>query len=488
MTPRPDTQAPDHSPTPRGAVPALAALICLAALALVAPFLARPQLWADDFGIVAQSSTRERMLDGLWLPQNEHAMPLGRVLTYLLVEMAGGQTGLPRVTSLMGPAAWVLAMCLVFMFVSRELGHPLYGLVAMTVFGVTSVYLQSVWWMSAAFVLLSVDLLLAALLAAQRWLRTRRGLDLAPAVLAVALAPGWFAAGILAGPLVALYLLPRGAALRSLAAWLGPLAALAGGGLFLAVSLPRTGEAILHARHYGEKTAIQAFDPVAGLVAGGRSVVDNLVPGVFGVGGLEWAVPLALVPAILAIVAAIGWWWWRPAFRAEPPAAGGRLLSLGLGLIGSSYVLIYGARAGWGYEGVMTLLSWNRYHVLPQLGLAFLICGPLPARMRLADPRLTWRQARGMIVLVLACFLVQLPRAMCCYLWFNPPQGEVLRRLEETDARCREHHISAAAAEAALGKLDLTAWGCDDNGWELLRGSDDPRPLPPEDVRRLLED
>jgi hypothetical protein len=333
----------------------------------------------------------------------------------------------------------------------------------------------------------AVDLLLLALLAAQSWLRTGRGVDLALAVLAVGLAPGWFAAGILAGPVVAAYLLPRGAALRSAAGWLGPVAALAGSALFLAVSLPRTAETILHASHYEGKTAIQAFDPVAGLVSGGRSVVDNLVPGLLGIGGLPWAVPLPLVPVFLAAFIAVGWWWWRPALRGDAPGTCGRLLTTGLVLIGASYVLIYGARADWKYELLMTQLNWNRYHVLPQLGLTFLVCGPLPARIAVLPGRLTRRQVRGVAALVLVSFLVQLPRALCCYPWQSPPQEELFRRLEEVDARCRVHHISAVAAASALEKLDLGPWGCGVDGWELLRGSDDPLTLPTEEVRRILD-
>jgi hypothetical protein len=219
---------PDVVLAPRSAVLTLAALTCLAAVALDAPFLWRPQLWEDDFGVVARSSTWQRTVDGLWVPQNEHAMPLGRLLTFVLVRLSGGPAGLPRATSFVGPVAWVVAMWLAFAFVRRELGHPLYGLLAMAVFGVTSVYLQSVWWFSAAFVMPSVDFLLLALLAAQSWLRTGRRVDLALSALAAAVAPGWFAAGILAGPLVAVYLFPRDTARLTVAGWLGPLAVLAG--------------------------------------------------------------------------------------------------------------------------------------------------------------------------------------------------------------------------------------------------------------------
>src|SRR6185312_11756620 len=62
-------------------------------------------------------------------------------------------------------------------------------------------------------------------------------------------------------------------------------------------------------------------------------------------------------------------------------------------------------------------------------------------------------------------------------------QQAVLRRIEEVDAVCREHHISAAAARQVLGKLDIPCSFEVIDGWEFLRGSDDPRPLSPVATR-----
>ena len=54
------------------------------------------------------------------------------------------------------------------------------------------------------------------------------------------------------------------------------------------------------------------------------------------------------------------------------------------------------------------------------------------------------------------------------------------------DAHCRRYHISAAAARQALGKLDVPMAQEVIDCWEFLIGSDDPRPLPPEEIKRLL--
>jgi hypothetical protein len=482
------------------AVLRLALLACTATLALYARSLLWPVLSQDDFGILAQSLTWERTTANLWLPQNEHVMPLGRLLTFVLVQMAGSAPNLPRVVDLLGPVALLLGMILVYVLVRRECGHPLYGLVALTLFGVTTVYQQAVFWFSSSFSVLVLDTLLLALLAAQRWRETGRALYLDLAVACCALAPAWFASGILAGPLCCLYLLGGS---KSGSRRCFTFLPLLGTGLFLAVSLPRTAAAILHLEHYRGKTALEAFDPVAGLVATARSVVDNLLIGMAGVSLGEVAVPLPLDLLGFGLLVAVGLWWWR---QAPAPR---NLMLLGLGLIGGSYWLTYSARAAWGYAGVMTHPAWSRYHLLPQLGLALFVCGGLPGR---ASPlrssgsakesraalsttrwftldeteRLTPKQVRALQILIAACFLVQLPRGLLVY-FSHPGQADSLRAIAAMEERCREHHVRGDEARAVLPKLDLGGSATEMNGWELLRGSDDPRPHTASELKQLLQ-
>jgi hypothetical protein len=263
-----------------------------------------------------------------------------------------------------------------------------------------------------------------------------------------------------------------------------------GTALFLAVSLPLTAATIMNLEHYNGRTALEAFRPLVGLGYTARSVVDNLLLGVVGVWGID--MPVALVPVVLLAAAVLGAWWWRQ-------APDRRLMLLGLGLIGSAYLLVYSARATWGYDNLMTQPGWTRYHLLPHLGLVCFFCGGLPGRssrwFRLSeDGRLTRRQRRAVLALVGACFLVHLPRALACagaggwdQAGIRRAQTADLRRIEEVDAVCREHHISAAAARQALGPFHSNALYEERvNGWDFLRGSDDPHPLPAAEVKRLL--
>ncbi len=475
-------------------------LACAAFLLLHVRSLVGPVIFYDDFPILVQSRTWQRTCEGLWAPQNEHAMPLGRLLCFGLEALAGQLPMVPFLTCLVGPMALLLGLGLLYVFVRRELGHPFYALLAVVLFAVTSVYHQAVWWFAASFVILSLDTILLSLLAVQRWRQTGRGIYLFLCVLACALAPGWFALGILGGPVCCLYLVetsfsrdPKGsvrARLRLAAKQASiSLLPLAGAASFLAISLPRTADAILHTGHYGEQTALEAFHPLIGLQYTARSLIDNLFLGLVGVTGV--ALPGWCIAAILPVVVALGVWWWRQ-------ASDHRLMLLGLGLTGSSYLLCYSARALWDYQD-MVEPRFSRYHLLPHLGLVLFFCGGLPGRAGhwfILDARgaITARQKRTVYGLIGICFFVQLPRGLVCS---SPTtkrqfaevreQQAILRRIEEVDARCREYHIGADAARQTLGKLDVPlSWGTID-GWEFLIGSDDPMPLPPEEIKDLLE-
>ncbi|HXG13455.1 MAG TPA: hypothetical protein VNK04_27095 [Gemmataceae bacterium] len=359
----------------------------LAMLALYAYPTLRPLLLQDDSQILLKSANWQRAWQNLWLPSNEHAMPLGRLSTWLLIKVAGRPTAVPYAAGLQGVIALLAGMGLVYLFVRRELGQPLYGLTAMALFGVSTVYQQAVYWFAASFAVLALDILLLALLAAQRWRQTGQPRALALCVAAAALAPAWFAAGILAGPLCCLYLLisdrkqssagaGRLAAAQALVPYLCSLVPLVGSLIFLMVSLPRTAQHILHLEHYQQKTALEAFQPLTGLEYTGRSLVENLALGMFGLAGVElpgWAILVGL-----GALTAAGWWWWRGVPQRP-------LLVLGLGLILSSYLLVYSARADWGYAG-MSQPNWSRYHLLPQLGLTLFLCGGLPHWLAAPSP------------------------------------------------------------------------------------------------------
>jgi hypothetical protein len=470
------------------------AAVCLASGVLYAKFVARPFLAVDDFQILVRSWTWQRAWDEVWVPANEHAMPAGRLTTWALVQLAGRASAVPQLAAVQGPLAAMAAALLVYLFVRRELRHSLYGLVAAALFGISTVYEQAVYWFSASFSVLTLDTLLLALLAAQGWRRSGRVVYLVLCVLGVALAPTWFASGILAGPLCALYLLPLPggasaygrrwpARLRSLLVALVPLL---GTGLFLVVSLPRTAEAIMHLPHYEGRTALQSFHLLPGLKNTLWSVVENLILGSAGISSVN--VPFGAAVAVWPLLLCAGAWWWRGA------PVGRRLMLLGLGLIFTSYLLVYSARADWRYEGWMNQPLWSRYHLLPQLGLALFVAGGLPrwvGRWGLQErSALTKQQTAALLGLVTILAVIQFPRVFWTE-WGTRPetdgQRQVLRHIDEVDAHCRAHRIGRSTARKALGPLEVPGCLGREDGWEMLWGSPDPDPsITPEEARRLL--
>lgn len=475
----------------------VAAVAVFAGLGLHAYPLWRPWLFDDDFGILAGSRAWASTLANLWRPWNDHAMPLGRLSTWALMQLSGRAVWLPLTAALQGPLAMIAGMGLLYAFVRRELGHPFYGLVAMILFGVSLKYNEAVRWFAASFAVLSMDTMLLALLAAQHGQRTGRGRDLALSALAAALAPAWFSLGLLAGPACSLYLLTRPgqapsvytlpldrrAAWRQIAAALVPLI---GTLAYFAVAIPLSGAGVQHAAHYAGRTALQVCDPVAGLELTGRTLVDNLLLGLHAMGR---TCPRRLVPLVLLPLVGAAYLWWRQP-RAQP-----RLLVLGLWLIICSYWLVYSFRWPWPYEDMM--VGWTRYNLLPYLGLVLFVCGGLPARagtLFVLDPGgcLTRRQAWALGGLAGLMFLLQFPPSLLGHLRTDRdpgPQRAALCQVDEVQARCQAHGISAEAACAALPRLDIPYSGDPIpgiNGWELLKGSDQPRPLTADEVRRLL--
>jgi hypothetical protein len=478
------------------------AAVCAASVAPYARWVVRPYLFMDDFQILVRSRTWQRTWAEVWVPANEHAMPLGRLTTWALIRLAGRAGAVPQLAALQGPLALVAGVLLLYLFVRRELGHPLYGLVAAALFGVSTVYEQAVYWFSSSFSVLTLDTLLLALLAAQGLRRTGRLVYLHLCILGTALAPAWFASGVLAGPLCALYLLPpdEGPRPAGVAPWLGrrlarlPLAVvpLYGTALFLLVSLPRTADAIMHLPHYGDQTALQSFHPSAGLRYTLWSVVENLLLGSLGVSSVNVPAVLACAvwPALLVVAA---WWWWGAS------AAGRRLMLLGLGFIFVSYLLVYSARADWTYEGYMNRPNWSRYHLQPQLGLALFVAGGMTRYAgwwRLTDgAALTPPQVLVLLCLVAVLLMLAIPRTIWTKFGDDPGQQEqqqqALRLIDAMDARCRQYRIAGATAREALaatrGPLDVPGSLGREDGWELLAGSPDPDPsVTPEEAQRLL--
>jgi hypothetical protein len=416
---------------------------------------------------------------------NEHLMPLGRLTTWVLVQLAGGAAALPAAAALHGLVGLLFGMALLGCFVQREFGRPVYALGAMAFFGITTVYQQAIVWFAASFAILALDTTLLALLAAQCWRRHRTALALAGCILLAGLAPLWFASGVLAGPLCCLYLLPRekGDPGRPRAMAFAPLLGTLGFGMLLLL-VPRVSDQILNLEHYGGKTAWESFHLPVGLLNTLRGLVDGLFLGQLGITDLTC--PRLLLPVVaVALGAGVVWCYRR--------AASGRLLLLGTATVFASYVLTYSARAEWDYDrDKLFTTAWSRYHLWPQLGLTLILLAVVAGKRgdRISGPetgRLSRIQQLGLAFLIAGLLLIHLPRSILGTSLYEPAQLAVLRQIDDVDAVCREHGVPAELAGQVLPPLHVPLAPSFINGWQLLRGSARPSVFSAEEARRVVD-
>lgn len=464
-------------PAARFTAPLLLLAVVVATLLVHIRSLVSPIILHDDFDLLLKVWTWDDTRSNLWVPMNEHAWPITRLWTYAMIQAAGSSAGIPLSAAVANRVLVLATVGLTYLFVRRDRGHPAPGLAAAALFGVSAVYQEAVYWFAAGPSVAATATGLLALLAAQRWRRSGGVVWLIVAAVWCALAPGWFAGGILAGPFCALYLIGRGTSSTDPGKWWAWVVPVLGTGAFLAVNLKMAGDRILNAEHYGGKTAVQAFDPIVGAGRTVLSLVDGLALGATGAPGVATPVWTAVaptpvwiaIPVVIALVAGLIWWWRRATDR--------RLILLGLAFVLVSYWLIHSARARWEYD---RLAGWSRYAVYPQMGLALILAGGWPGGF---GTPFTRRQARAIGMLTAVLFVTQLTRGFC-----NSPTGlteqmEALRQVDRVSERCRELGISATDAAAVLPSEDIP--GGDKNRWWFLRGSDHPRELTAEELAEL---
>src|SRR5260221_6689111 len=107
---------PPPAPT-RGATLFVGVAITLAALALHFDAFRFPLLIYDDFVILSHSWTAQATGDSLWVPHNEHAMPLGRLLAWATIRISPSAAALPLLCAAQGAAALVLALTAIYVMV-----------------------------------------------------------------------------------------------------------------------------------------------------------------------------------------------------------------------------------------------------------------------------------------------------------------------------------------------------------------------------------
>jgi hypothetical protein len=381
-------------------VAALAAVILAAPAWLFADDLRYYTLGGDECVYIADSRSWSVTEANLLKPHNTHVVPIFRLWTFALVALAGRLENLPAV---IGAAAYIgllAPMLAVGHLAARESGRTAVGLAAMAGLGLTTLVQTTVVWYAAGQALWAGAAIVLTVILAREWSLKGSGWRLGLTALAALAAPAIWSGGLVAGPAAIAYLSARSPTRpRGRAPALGlALAGVTAVALLLVLTLARrmiTGTGIIWERHPELWPRL-----VQALLHSVQAVVEALV---FGNLGLDLTTAPAQASVIL--LALIGIWAWSRGGpgRVNPLEASGATIVLG------SYYLVYFFRGNLPFSSVRPV-AW--YHAIPQVGAVIFAAGwwvGLRPTVPGAPARLTWRQALGVLGLVVLLVQMQAP-------------------------------------------------------------------------------
>jgi hypothetical protein len=374
----------------------------LIALAVACPLLIYQRrletftLVADDFDFVLHALSWDMTLDQLWRPHVSHWCPLFRLLTGILRALAGRLTDL-CLTFRLGPiCALLLVQMLMFAWARGETDSSFGGLLAAIAMGFTSVYSIAVDYYSASQSLWALAFTLLGLTGCAAWCRAQSRGAAVVAVAAVAMAPAWWSAGILAGPICSLYLWLRctnNTGIRRLVVSCAPLAATVS---YLAVvQVVAWQEPLIPG--FGGRATSETFRPLVAVSLTIQSVVEKLLLGNLGV-----TEPRLNVSQAIVLLAAGIFTFSRFTSRQGRSAT----LAVAVAFVILGYLLPYSFR---GHIEYTYLRAQVWYAVFPQAGWSLLFPAVWKIRPRSDKDRLYFSEALLLAVLAVGLAVLHWP-------------------------------------------------------------------------------
>jgi hypothetical protein len=424
----------------------------------------------DDFVYLAESRTAPALVANLARPHNAHVVPLFRVWTFVLIQVAGSLEHLPAVFGLGSYAPLVLMLLATGHLVAWETRNPAAGLAAMAALGLSTVLALTVTWYAASQVLWAGLMIVLMLVGLQSWRARGSAGRLALALLAAAAAPLFWSVGFVAGPVGLAYLWadgrPRCRRAALLPVLISALVALA----VWAVA----GRQIDASDTFNDRPLSAALNPIHGVVYTTQAIIEVLV-----LRNLGLDLAATATQGVVLVLALAGLWAWSRGVpvRPNPLEAAGAVLAV------LSFLVVFTARGYLPFESVRAL-GW--YQAVPQIGAVLFGIGWWAGRLSAPSPASLKPPSRRELLAVLglaaALIALQTPRVRARVLQDAPPvtaweqirfpipllerlraayftaeragrQRRFLARIERAEQVCGRLGIGRAAIRRAFGRV-----------------------------------
>jgi hypothetical protein len=427
-------------------VAALAGVIVVVPAWMLMDDLRNFTLIGDDFAYISESRDWPTTRAHLLVPHNTHVVPIFRLWTFVLVDLAGRLESLPMAEAAASYLGLIAAMIAVGHFVAREAGQTAAGLSAMAILGISTVTHSAVTWFSAGQALWAGTATVVTVALARNWSARGGAGRFVAMVLGVILSPAIWTGGLVAGPAVLAYLFCRKPSrLRGQALLLTGLTLSA---LLLIVALSRSQLreiAIVWEAHNGLWPR-----PIQGLLHTAQALVEVCVFGNLGIDAMT--TPWQAV-ALLTSLAVLYAWSRGGRGRLNTLEASGATIAIG------SCLLAFTFRGNLPYSSLRSL-GW--YYAIPQIGAILFAAGWWTALTAPSPGKVSVGQVVRVLALVVIFCMIQVPRGQQQLVQGAPPflpnEASTFPTIELRAARARyfkaESHYLQVRALARLDRVD----------------------------------
>ena len=355
-----------------------------------------PMIFADDFAYLRSAKDWPTAIANLFVPYNEHLVAPARIWTSIIVSCTN-ENYLRTFLAWSAIPLFFTCCTLLFFVVWKEWNSEAAAVIAVAFFAITTSFSEIITWYSATMWLFPLMFLLASLLLAAGRPTLSAGRMLCICLLSF-VSPFAYSFGVLVGPITTVWLFTRHLPTTAgfgIGKKLLPLASSALSSLIVLIILNHWTDQPQY-KESGGRGLLQSFDPMDGIPIAAKLAVDRFFLRLIGFDApMTWTSSYAFVCGIV-YVGLLAILYLLKDRRSTIPF---------LSLILFAYAISIPFRTWVGY---WSLYHWNRYNLLPHLGLTLFTVEvwtqlqPYPKRTYLSG-----RQSLALAAFVLLLYLLQ---------------------------------------------------------------------------------